>query len=858
MTNNEIKALAIRLLDADSEEQVIEILTDHELWDEPDAWRLVGDRDGNFATIGNQQSRPEAALVEKIINSVDARLMNECLVRGISPTSPTAPPSIRHAVSQFFENREPDGEVGGTLGAWPPARRLEQAQFITVAVTGATPDGGNPSITIADQGEGQCPSAMPDTFLSIDRNNKLRIPFVQGKFNMGGTGALKFCGRHSLQLIITRRNPSILRLDGAGDTFPSRWGFTVVRRDRPGKGVGDVRNSVFRYLAPLSDPSDPGHRQVFSFESKSLPLMPENNRPYCRAVEWGSAIKLYEYDMKGFRSHVLRKGGLLSRLELLLPSIALPVRVHECRRYRGDEGRSFASTLVGTTARLEENRGDNLEKGYPTSLRFTVHGEPMTARVYAFKAGKAESYRTNEGVVFVINGQTHGTIPKTFFSRMKVKMNRLANSLLVIVDCSKLSVGVREDLFMNSRDRLSNGDMRTAVEEELQRLIREHPGLRDLRERRRHEEVAARLQDSRPLEEVLRSIMKSSPTLSQLFLLGQRLNQPRRGGRSGGRHRNGGGADVGNSDFRGRRHPTFFRFHRKVDGETLVRSAERGRRCRIKFETDVENDYFGRAHLPGQYHLRVVDGPLEGAALDHSVALHDGIANWTISLPEDALDHDDELTVQCVIRDEAMVSPLLNTARLRIIPRSDRAGETGNRVSRTGRGTSTGGRRAGTKADSTRSGDSTPAGIQMPRIVEVQEDDEFWKLHEFDGRTACKIIQDAEGDVDNERSSYTFYVNVDNTFLKTEMKGAAGDVALIRAKFAYGNVLVGLALIHDHHSHPDGNGRSYNDDDGEEPIDSKVARVTRALGPFLVPMIDYLGALSSDDVASVGEVGDND
>ena len=60
-----------------------------------------------------------------------------------------------------------------------------------------------------------------------------------------------------------------------------------------------------------------------------------------REVSWGSAIKLYEYDMKGFRSHVLMKGGLLSRLELLLPSIALPVRVHECRDYKGAETKEF-------------------------------------------------------------------------------------------------------------------------------------------------------------------------------------------------------------------------------------------------------------------------------------------------------------------------------------------------------------------------------------------------------------------------------------------------------------------------------------------------------------------------------------
>ena len=47
-------------------------------------------------------------------------------------------------------------------------------------------------------------------------------------------------------------------------------------------------------------------------------------------------------------------------------------------------------------------------------------------------------------------------------------MGRLAKSLLVIVDCSQLTVAAREDLFMNSRDRLSNGELRKAIEEELE------------------------------------------------------------------------------------------------------------------------------------------------------------------------------------------------------------------------------------------------------------------------------------------------------------------------------------------------------------------------------------------------------
>ena len=75
-----------------------------------------------------------------------------------------------------------------------------------------------------------------------------------------------------------------------------------------------------------------------------------------------------------------------------------------------------------------------------------------------------------------MNGQTHGAIPKTFFSRSAVKMGRLAKSLLIVVECSNLSVDAREDLFMNSRDRLSGHELRKAIEESLEDLISKHPG----------------------------------------------------------------------------------------------------------------------------------------------------------------------------------------------------------------------------------------------------------------------------------------------------------------------------------------------------------------------------------------------
>ena len=846
MTNESAKKLAIDLLHADKEEQVVALLKTAALWDNASAWRLYGDTETNFSTIGNQQSRPEAALVEKVVNCVDARLMAECMKRGIDPTSTSAPQSITDAVAMFFEHGVKTPGLGGHLKDWSQDKQREQARNITIAVTGAKAKSGNASITIADTGEGQSPQRVPETFLSIDRQNKLRIPFVQGKFNMGGTGVLKFCGTRNLQLVITRRDPDVAAKRNEQGQNVDQWSFTIVRRERPAPGAGQVRNSVYRFLAPVGADKRPNRGELLSVSAESLKLMPERNQPYEREMRSGSVLKLYEYDMKGFRSHALMKGGLLSRLELLLPGIALPVRVHECRPYSGDEARSFENSLVGLLARLEEGRAGNLEDGYPTSIHLKVRGEEMVAQIYAFKEGKAESYAASEGIVFAINGQTHGSIPRTFFERRRVRMQRIAKSLLIVVECSALSVGAREDLFMNSRDRLSNGELRKAIEDELEDAIGKHAGLLELQNRRRSEEISERLSESKPLEDVLGSILKSSPSLSQLFLRGQRLSKPHRqtGENPSG---DGAGSDGANGKFKGRLHPTYFRFHEKSDGAELHRRAELGRRCRVRFDTDAENGYFSRAELRGKYHVEVVDGALEGVELDHNITLHDGIANWSINLPEDLLSSGDTVTLACTVTDDTLVEPFVNVARIAL---SEKGPDTnGNGKPHKGK--------AGGSGTADPKGEKVAGGLTMPHIVKVREGDANWRNFKFDERDACYVVEEAVPESD-EQQAFTFYVNIDNLFLRHDMKGNADAVRLIEAKFAYGNVLVGLALIHDNRNRPRVVAANERATDAEPSIANRVRAVTRALSPFLVPMIDNLGALTDDQITGLALQGDED
>jgi len=57
-------------------------------------------------------------------------------------------------------------------------------------------------------------------------------------------------------------------------------------------------------------------------------------------------------------------------------------------------------------------------------------------------------------------------------------------------------------------------------------LIGKHQGLRELRERRRREEIEGKIGDAKPLVEVIERAIKNSPTLSKLFGEGVKITNP--------------------------------------------------------------------------------------------------------------------------------------------------------------------------------------------------------------------------------------------------------------------------------------------------------------------------------------------
>src|ERR1700730_16620976 len=99
-----------RLLKADTDAEVVAILKETVYWDDPTVWRWYGNQPENWATIGNQQSRAEQALIEKAMNSIDTKLLAAARIAGLPTEGPDAPQSVFEARNLLFSKELKDIE----------------------------------------------------------------------------------------------------------------------------------------------------------------------------------------------------------------------------------------------------------------------------------------------------------------------------------------------------------------------------------------------------------------------------------------------------------------------------------------------------------------------------------------------------------------------------------------------------------------------------------------------------------------------------------------------------------------------------------------------------------------------------
>lgn len=698
--------LCMTLLKCETEEEVTKVLKKLGYWDDRKCWIPYGQISNNRGVVSNQQSSPVAALVEKIVNSIDAILVSECFRKNISPEGNTAPSSMNHAIETLL------GIKGGSLSNIDSRSRTVYAERIQLITTGTKKE---PNYLIIDDGEGQNPEDFPNTFLSLLRENKTKIPFVQGKFNMGGTGVLQFSGKNSFQLIISKRQVDLPNAN-------RKWGFTIIRRIAP---EPNQPYSSYVYLAP--------NNEILSFDENYILVKPgQYPEPYSESFVSGTCIKLWNYKLQGALKSISTL-NLRWELDKYLPDPAIPVRIKE--RRNGYTAHTYDTTMSGLLSVISDGP-DKIEPGLDTGTPLNIPNVGnVQLRVVLFKED-SEVERMPAGILFIVNGQLHGELDESYVSR-RTKMDYIASSLVVVVDCTSLSSYIREDLFLASRDRMRQCEEKSALEDAIIEYIKEHPGLKDINIRRRQSRLTKVSEEE--TSKIIQSLVRSDPTLANLFGKGKDINIP-----------------IGDLPvpipYEGKKFPTFFRITNEPKGG-LIKKCPKNRTARIEFETDAVNDYFSRSNDPGRMLI-------SGTPTLKSLHLWNGKASARFSIPE-TCQVGDRYNIETEVYDVSRFDPFKSSF---IIEVTDEV------------------------LDHEPPEPSPKSGkIAPPNIIDVFKNE--WIKFGFNEKSAIDIKHNEDGGLD-------MFINMDNIYLINEIGRRRNiDPDNLRFIYKYGLFLLSIGMI---------------------------------------------------------------
>lgn len=574
------------LLAAETEEGAIKVLEAKGLLTDKSRWKYLGNMPNNESIVLAQQSTAAAALVEKFTNAQDALLMRYCKAKDINPRDEiNAPGSMSDAVEKFLgSTAEAFSDADNDTKA-REARRAFAEDNILLYATG-TKD--RPSLAIYDNGEGQLAEDFPSTFCSLifgsetTGSYKGAINFVQGRFNMGSSGVLPFCSeKYKMQLIVSRVPRDVAK----GDDH--EWAFTLICF------FASKQNPAWSYLVGTDG-------LVMTAGKDPMPLVPAAGAksgtvvaPRSRKVPSGTLVKMY--DFKAPKSNIC--GELFRKIEEFLLRPPLPLRLIECRK-------EYVAKVMQNTVwdRLLLSK-DKMEAGFESGASVTVqleNGEPVPVEIYVYKAVKEDGKLKDDpdklqtGLRALINGQSHAKRDTQFFKNASVDKEHIAGSMLVLLDCTRLSQTSRNNIFMSNRENFRITPILDDLFRKVQRELKNHDELKDLNNKRYAEKVKDAVSDDDGVA-ALEELLVTDPDLAELF---GTTKAGKAGAKNAGNGAAGGKKPEKTTPFKGTLYPTFFK---RKDGAKLVEAeVEQGELVRVSFLTDVRNDYFTRKRAPGQ------------------------------------------------------------------------------------------------------------------------------------------------------------------------------------------------------------------------------------------------------------------
>ena len=738
----------LKALSADDVDEIIKSKTGRYWFDNPQHWHPYGGRPKNWDTVGNQQTNPVGALVELVTNGIDSVLLRKAREKGIKDfRSAKAPQSMTQAVKQFFPS-----VLEGKISNLEPSERSALAKkCLQIGVKRADRTNSRyPTYTVVDFGDGQKPEHFIGTFLSLSEKNKEGIPFVQGKFNMGSTGSLRFCTRSDIRLchykLIISRPPKT-----------DYWGWTLLRVRGP---RDNEALPVAEYFAPFGQILRFERDTVSAFGHESIGLVTE-----------GSIVRLYEFDVGGQAYQV--DLGLYDALTVSLIDCALPIQLYDfdakpvegkgALRKEGIAERTFGGLSIVLRAAMSDTEDSAKSDESPPAAagdKSTAtewvhhvldekHEELGHIRITATAVHKLKEFLHKQAarIFYTVNGQTHA-FERASFLNTRVGLGDIRNHILVNVICDGMDRRALAAIFMPDRERKANVDLARILEDVLIDALKGDGKLREYAAEIRRRRATDFVDNTEATRDFLSELAKIDPAIRDLFGLGTFL--PTIAPKAGG-----------DTPFSGKQFPTFLDpLNLRKEKERFVKEIPLEGYRRIECGTDAANDYLSRVDSPGEPW-----SSLPATTLPHSVSLRNGTASFTVKCPKSAKAGESVLAEFGFQDMGRNVSPLKFSVLIRFMKAEDKTKN-----------------RPGDNRDTKKS--ETPT-IGMPKFEWVGEED--WSEHNFD--------QDSGAYVDTGEQTVV-NLNRDNRFLRQLRLKQTDEAARIMDEnmFRFGLGILALSI----------------------------------------------------------------
>ena len=625
--------LCLGLLRCESEQAVSQIVDDLPA---DVTWHPIDDRETNFNVVTNQASTGAKALTELCTNMVDAILLKRASEEGIDPTGPNAPQSVTDAVRILADLR---GARRGILAEVdnPSYLRDYATKHLVIAVTGER--GAKPCFTFIDSGEGQAPEDFKNTFCSLSSGRKKDIPFVQGKYNMGSSGVLSYCGRRWYKLILSRRHDRT-----------SAWAWTLVRR-RPGDGT------------PIAEYLHIGGVIPTITDETVVPAVLRDGQPdEALRRTTGTIIKVFSYEFgtaTNFRTvrEALNENLVSTVLPFrLMDYRAAPDRARGGRRALGVDERTISGMEFQLRRHIDDPEDDDDAErgGEPIHIADIAHPDLGRIRITAVPLprdlpGWLKQGRNNNRVYHHVNGQVQFKQGRGFISQ-QCKLGALKDRVVVIVDASDMSEAAHNDVWKGDRETIRETEIGNLYVKEIQSAVRNSPTLKRLQEQIAREEIEHVAEEVQ--SELFQSVVDVDPHIAQILPDGNLVSLP-------GLDTPGNG---GNDDFKGLHSPTFVSLIGRTLREHGIDVPKQGVR-RVRFATDAENAWLTRPEDTGSVNLDKTASSL----FSLSASLLDGSLAVTLAHIDQGDSPDTRFSASLVLTDPTMVEPVSEEIEIRLV-----------------------------------------------------------------------------------------------------------------------------------------------------------------------------------------------